>query len=123
VRRAPFTGVYFTGNAPSVRPDRFGFNLFWADGKAVVMEASTNLPNPGWLPLQTNTLRGGSFYFTNPQWTNHPTRSTASARRNGTLPLIHGWGASATTSTVCSLDILASSEGVPLRKPRRSSRR
>jgi hypothetical protein len=34
----------------------------------------TNLANPTWYPLQTNTLTGGSFYFSDPQWTNYPGR-------------------------------------------------
>jgi hypothetical protein len=42
-------------------------SFFWA-------EATTSLANPTWSPLQTNTLNGNSLYFTNPQWTNYPSR-------------------------------------------------
>ena len=40
----------------------------------VVVEASTNLANPIWSPLATNTLTSGSSYFSDPQWTNYPGR-------------------------------------------------
>jgi hypothetical protein len=40
----------------------------------VVVEACTNLANPTWYPLATNTLSGGSAYFSDPQWTDYPTR-------------------------------------------------
>ena len=32
----------------------------------VVVEASTNLANPTWTPLATNTLTSGSAYFSDP---------------------------------------------------------
>ena len=43
-------------------------------GTTVVVEAATNLADPVWYPLQTNTLSSGSFYFSDAQWTNYPTR-------------------------------------------------
>ena len=57
-----------------VRTNQFGFNITWASGMAVVVEASTNLANPTWSPLATNTLTSGSAYFSDPQWTNYPGR-------------------------------------------------
>jgi hypothetical protein len=30
--------------------------------------------NPAWMPLATNTLTGGSAYFSDRQWTNYPAR-------------------------------------------------
>jgi hypothetical protein len=57
-----------------VRTNQFGFNINWASGMTVVVEASTNLANPTWIPLATNTLIGGSSYFSDPQWTNYPAR-------------------------------------------------
>jgi len=38
------------------------------------VEASTNLANPTWIPLATNTLTAGSAYFSDPQWTDYPSR-------------------------------------------------
>ena len=40
----------------------------------VVVEAATNLSNPVWLPVQTNTLTGDKYYFSDPEWTNYPGR-------------------------------------------------
>jgi hypothetical protein len=57
-----------------VRSNRFGFTVAWANGMTVVVEAATNLANPIWSPVGTNTLTGDSFYFSDPLWINHPTR-------------------------------------------------
>ena len=57
-----------------VRTNQFGFNLDWASGQTVVVEACTNLASLVWFPLQTNTLTSGTAYFTDRQWTNHPAR-------------------------------------------------
>jgi uncharacterized delta-60 repeat protein len=54
-----------------VRTNRFGFNLTGTDGQEVVIEACTNLANPNWLPLQTNTLGSGPLYFSDPNWMNY----------------------------------------------------
>ena len=40
----------------------------------VVVEACTNLTTLDWLPLRTNTLGVGGFYFSDPDWTNFPGR-------------------------------------------------
>jgi hypothetical protein len=50
------------------------FSVNWASGKSVVVEASPTPINPAWTPVTTNTLSGGSFYFSDPQWTNYPQR-------------------------------------------------
>jgi hypothetical protein len=57
-----------------VQNNQFGFNINWASGLTVVVEACTDLANPVWSPLQTNTLTGSSLYFSDPQWTNYPAR-------------------------------------------------
>jgi hypothetical protein len=57
-----------------VKTNHFGFNVSWATGLMDVVEASSSLSNPLWSPVATNTLTGGSFYFTDPQWTNYPSR-------------------------------------------------
>ena len=61
-----------TTESPSTH--KFGFNISWASGQTVVVEASTNLANPDWQPVQTNTLTTGTAYFSDPQWTNCPNR-------------------------------------------------
>jgi hypothetical protein len=52
----------------------FGFNVFWASGINVVVEGSTDLAKSVWVPLATDNLITGSFYFADPQWTNYPAR-------------------------------------------------
>ncbi len=52
----------------------FGFRVSWATNVAVVVEACTNLFAPVWSPLATNTLTGGWTYFSDPAWTNYPSR-------------------------------------------------
>jgi hypothetical protein len=61
-------------SAPSfgVRTNQFGFKITGTSNLVVVVEGSTNLANPVWFPLSTNTLTGGSSYFSDPQWTNSP---------------------------------------------------
>jgi len=57
-----------------VQPGGFGFTISWATNVSVVVEAATNLANPVWIPVSTNTLTGGTNYFSDPQWTNYPDR-------------------------------------------------
>jgi uncharacterized repeat protein (TIGR03803 family) len=57
-----------------IGPNQFGFNISWATGKTVIVEASTSLSNPVWQPQQTNTLGSGSAYFSDPEWTNYSIR-------------------------------------------------
>jgi hypothetical protein len=64
-----------TGDASfGVLSNQFGFNITWASDLVVVVEACTDPANPVWTPVGTNTLTGGSSYFSDPQWTNHPDR-------------------------------------------------
>ena len=57
-----------------VQANQFGFDITWASGQTVVVEACTNLANTNWCPVATNTLTSGSSYFSDPQWTNYPGR-------------------------------------------------
>jgi hypothetical protein len=52
----------------------FGFTIFWATNQAVIVQACTNLINPVWTPLATNPLVSGTNYFSDPAWTNYPSR-------------------------------------------------
>ena len=58
--------------ASGVRTNQFSFYVDWASGQTVVVEGCTNLSHPVWSPLQTNMLTSSSWYFSDPQWTNHP---------------------------------------------------
>jgi regulation of enolase protein 1 (concanavalin A-like superfamily) len=57
-----------------LRTNQFGFIINAANGMTVAVDACTNLANPSWMPLATNTLTGSSLYFSDPQWTNYPSR-------------------------------------------------
>jgi hypothetical protein len=57
-----------------LKTNQFGFNINWVDGRTVVVEAATDLANPIWTPVGTNTLTDGSSFFSDPQWTNYPGR-------------------------------------------------
>ena len=63
-----------SGSGFGVRSNQFGFNISWASGQTVVVEACTNLANPTWIPLAANTLTSDTVYFSDPQWTNCPAR-------------------------------------------------
>ena len=81
-------GAFFAGFPSVLRnlvgPDRrfnrwFGNQWFWIQlhldkRLVVVVEACTNLANPTWYPVQTNTITAGALYFKDPQWTNFPAR-------------------------------------------------
>ncbi|MDR3457818.1 MAG: leucine-rich repeat domain-containing protein [Verrucomicrobiae bacterium] len=57
-----------------VQTNAFGFLISWATNLPVVVEACTDLVNPVWQPIQTNTLTDGASDFSDPQWTNQPAR-------------------------------------------------
>jgi hypothetical protein len=52
----------------------FGFTISWATNLPVVVQACGNLASPAWSPVATNLLVGGTSRFTDPQWTNYPSR-------------------------------------------------
>jgi hypothetical protein len=66
--------VQIGGLSFGVRNSQFGFTITGSSNLVVVVEASTNLANATWYPLGTNTLVGGSSYFSDPDWTNYPGR-------------------------------------------------
>jgi alpha-tubulin suppressor-like RCC1 family protein len=57
-----------------IQANQFGFTISGSTNLVVVIEACTNLVNPVWIPLQTNTLTDGVFYFSDPAWTNYSSR-------------------------------------------------
>jgi hypothetical protein len=60
--------------SPGFTAGQFGFNVTGSSNLVIVVEACTNLSNPTWTPVGTNTLNGGSSYFSDPQWTNYTSR-------------------------------------------------
>ena len=57
-----------------VRTNQFGFTITGFSNVLVAVDASTNLAGTAWQPVQTNTLTGGSVYFSDSKWTNYPNR-------------------------------------------------
>ncbi len=57
-----------------ISDNQFSFSINGSDQQIVVVQTCTNLVNANWQPLQTNTLIGNSFNFTDPGWTNYPSR-------------------------------------------------
>jgi hypothetical protein len=54
---------------------QFGFNLTGPTNAVIVVEASTNLSNPVWLPVATNAFSvNGTSTFSDPQSANYPGR-------------------------------------------------
>jgi hypothetical protein len=68
-----------------VQTNRFGFPIIGTCGMAIVVQACTNLANPSWSSVATNTFTTwplfppgtnttSSSYFSDSEWTNYPTR-------------------------------------------------
>ena len=70
----PTPQILNNGPGFGVQPGGFGFTISWATNASVVVQAATNLATPVWLPVCTNTLTGGTNYFSDPQWRNYPGR-------------------------------------------------
>jgi hypothetical protein len=56
-----------------IRTNQFGFNITGTANIPIVVEASPNLGGT-WNPLLNGTITNGSIYFSDPQWTNYPSR-------------------------------------------------
>jgi hypothetical protein len=57
-----------------LRQNQFGFNIAGTPDIPLVIEASTDVAARSWVALQNCTLTNGSVYFSDPQWTNYPSR-------------------------------------------------
>jgi hypothetical protein len=57
-----------------VRAGQFGFTINGSRDLAIVVEACTDLAHPVWTPLGTNTLAGGSSYFSDSNWVHWTSR-------------------------------------------------
>src|SRR5664280_264700 len=57
-----------------VRTNKFGFNITGTTNIPIALEASADLANPTWVPLQNCTLTNGLLYFSDPDSTNYPAR-------------------------------------------------
>ncbi len=57
-----------------IKTNQFGFTISWATNNSVVVEASTTLTDSTWIPVVTNSLSGGTNYFSDPQFKTTPAR-------------------------------------------------
>jgi BspA type Leucine rich repeat region (6 copies) len=57
-----------------VQNNGFTFTVHGTNTQIIVVEACTNLKNQNWQRIQTNTISGTSFNFSDLRWTNHPHR-------------------------------------------------
>jgi hypothetical protein len=64
----------FLKSSTGARSGQFGFSVSWATNLSVVVEAATDLAIPVWSALTTNALSGGTFHFSDPQWTKYAGR-------------------------------------------------
>jgi hypothetical protein len=63
-----------TDGSFGVKQNQFGFNIAGTPDIPLVIEASADLAAAPWTPLHACTLTNGLLYFSDPQWTNHPSR-------------------------------------------------
>ena len=66
--------IQTAGPGFGVGPGGFGFNITGTVDIPIVVESSTDLANASWVPLQSFNLTNGAFHFSDPDWTNHPSR-------------------------------------------------
>jgi hypothetical protein len=59
-------GIQTGAGSFGVQTNHFGFNITNAANLTVVVEVSTNLTSQVWVPLTTNTLVHGAFFFSEP---------------------------------------------------------
>lgn len=57
-----------------VNDGMFGFNVNWVPGEQWVIDACTDLNNPGWEEIYWSAFSGNSTNFSDPEWSNFPSR-------------------------------------------------
>jgi BspA type Leucine rich repeat region (6 copies) len=71
----PAVSLTLQAQVPGVTAGQFGFGITGPANTAIVVEACTNLANPVWLPVATNTLGNiGTGTFSDPQTGSYPAR-------------------------------------------------
>jgi hypothetical protein len=75
VPTALWVPVIQTGDSNfGIRNNAFGFNVAWASGQTIRVEACSDMASPVWIPVSTNVLSADSFYVTDVTWTNFSRR-------------------------------------------------
>ena len=57
-----------------VQMGQFGFTITRTTNIPILVEGCADLVSASWTALQTCTLTNGSIYFSDPTWTNYPSR-------------------------------------------------
>ena len=57
-----------------IQPSGFGLPITGTTNIPIVIEAASSLPGSDWTPLQSCTVTNGSIFFSDSQWSNHPSR-------------------------------------------------
>jgi hypothetical protein len=57
-----------------VQNNQFGFNIKGTTNIPIVVEASSRLSSASWTAVKNCTITNGLIYFSDPQWTNFPSR-------------------------------------------------
>jgi hypothetical protein len=70
----PYPVILSSGSSFGIQTNTFGFIISWATHSSVIVEACTNLANPAWAPVGTNTLTDGWSYFNDSHWMSHAAR-------------------------------------------------
>ncbi|HLX94501.1 MAG TPA: leucine-rich repeat protein [Verrucomicrobiae bacterium] len=75
VRTVPWNPPILTNNGGiAIQSNQFGFTITGSTNLPIIVEASTNLASGAWTLVQSCTITNGSIYFTDPAWTNYPSR-------------------------------------------------
>lgn len=61
-------------SALAATPNSFNLIAEWVNGRTVWAQACTNLADPNWITLGTNTIAGGSCLFSDPDWDSYGQR-------------------------------------------------
>jgi hypothetical protein len=57
-----------------IQENGFGFNITGSSNFTIIVDACTNLTDPVWIPVSTNTLTNCVSGFRDSMWTNYPSR-------------------------------------------------
>jgi hypothetical protein len=60
--------------SPTMRPEGFAFTVRGPANTAVLIEATTDLTAPSWVPVQTCSLTNGVLHFLDLESSNYPAR-------------------------------------------------
>ena len=71
---ALWTNPLLLARGAGVGTNGFTFMIFWAPDVSLVVEATSDLATPAWSPIAANTPGSGTWQFTDPNWTNYPSR-------------------------------------------------